>query len=974
MGNNNERSLPAWEASWIWGDGPDSPRNAWRCFRRAFVPADGGEAASVRIAADSRYVLYVNGQRVGRGPVRSWPFELPYDEYEIGHLLTPGARNVIAVLVLHYGVSTFQYLRGRGALLLQLDGVRDELGGVIATDGAWRTAVHAGYDANTSRISCQLGFQEVLDARAIDERWVEPGYDDGGWEAARVVGPVGTAPWTTLVPRPIPYLTEEPVYPSRVEALHAVRPPAWTCVLDVRAAMAPESADHANNVAFCGLLATHVALERDASLTIGVVDSGRLPVDLSVDGRRLPEDVYSGEHPERYATVELAAGEHFLLFDVTGVSHGHAFHLAMDAGGVPFEVRSPLARPDDGGGGSPTLLSPFAAIGAFDQRELIDHRPGAPLSTDHPDYARARGAASAADLAALGGWVRPVDPQLVNLQGVFAANVWKTHDEPRPVPVELQRAALPSPDPAIVPVFGGADTELVIDFGRELSGYVELVLDAPEGAIVDGCGFEYMRDGWRQHTYLVDNTFRYVCRAGRQTFASVVRRGLRYLALTIRGASRPVKLYEVKLLQSNFPVANVGRFRSSDALLNDIWTISRETTRLCMEDTFVDCPAFEQVFWVGDARNEALVNYYTFGARDIVEHCLRLVPGSAFQTPLFADQVPSGWNSVIPNWTFFWVTACLEYYRFDGGQPFVEQMWPHVRFTLDHYLALRNEQGLLERAGWNLLDWAPFEQPGDGVVTPQNMFLVKALRDAAELGEAAGDGDEAARFRAEADRLAERIDRLLWDDARSAYVDCLRKGGTPSETVSMQTHIVAYLCDIASGERKRLIERYLIEPPASFVPAGSPFMLFFYYEALAKLGRVDVMIDDIRRHYGFMIENDATSCWEMFPWSGYNKNPKLLTRSHCHAWSAAPGYFLGAHVLGVQGMAPGWTAVRVAPQPSGLAWASGSVPLPQGGRIDVSWRVSDGRKLHMRIEAPASVALTTEPPEGYEMTVETVTY
>jgi hypothetical protein len=46
-----------------------------------------------------------------------------------------------------------------------------------------------------------------------------------------------------------------------------------------------------------------------------------------------------------------------------------------------------------------------------------------------------------------------------------------------------------------------------------------------------------------------------------------------------------------------------------------------------MEDTFVDCPAYEQVFWVGDSRNEALVNYYVFGALDIVKRCLRLVPG-----------------------------------------------------------------------------------------------------------------------------------------------------------------------------------------------------------------------------------------------------------------------------------------------------------------------------------------------------------
>ena len=58
-----------------------------------------------------------------------------------------------------------------------------------------------------------------------------------------------------------------------------------------------------------------------------------------------------------------------------------------------------------------------------------------------------------------------------------------------------------------------------------------------------------MRDGWRQNTYLVDNTLRYTCQEGRQTYTSYIRRGLRYLTVTIRGAIRPVKIYEVTMAQ-----------------------------------------------------------------------------------------------------------------------------------------------------------------------------------------------------------------------------------------------------------------------------------------------------------------------------------------------------------------------------------------------------------------------------------------
>lgn len=965
-----------WEAQWIWGAGEDSPRNAWLRFRRAFVPSGGVAGAKLRVTADSRYVLFVNGVRVGRGPVRSWPFELPYDEYEVGHLLEEGKEAVIAVLVTHYGVSTFQYLRGRGGLLLELDGVCDQDGQRIKTDHTWKTTPHPSFARHASRISCQLPFTEIYDADAGDEGWTtaSAGFDDRGWQNAHVVGPVGTAPWTNVVPRPIPYLTEEPVHPARVEALRFVRPPAWSAAIDVRTAMMPDSADHANHVSFTGLLATTVVLANDAKLTIGVVDSGQLPVSVIVDGRPVPKSSYYGDdHPERYVDIDLSVGEHLILFDVTSASHGLAFHLGFDAGGASFDVRSPLpataSNPE-------AQCSPFLAVGPFDARMHLDHQPPVPSADrNHPDYLRALAVDGVASLSELDAWVRPIAAELVNLNGVFTDQVWTPVAVSQPVPIQLQQAVLPTADPAVLPVAetSGLDTEIVIDFGRELSGFVAFELDAAAGTVVDFYGYEYRKDGWTQHMYGVDNTLRYRCREGRQSYVSYVRRGLRYLTLTVRGASRPVRLYRVYLLQSNFPVADVGRFRCSDALLNDIWAISRDTTRLCMEDTFVDCPTFEQTYWVGDARNEALVNYYTFGSKDIVEHCLRLVPGSSFQTPLLADQVPSGWSSVIPNWTFFWIAACREYYEFNGDLAFVKDLWPHVQRTLRAFEEQLNEDGLIDRTGWNLLDWAPFEQPGAGIVTHQNMFFAKAMRDGAALAELAGDSEGAGRLRDKADRLAAAIDARLWDEARQAYVDCIHTDGRLSATTSMQTQIVAYLCDIAGSERRSVIERYLVSPPESFVQAGSPFMSFFYYEAFARLGRFDLMLSDMRRNYGIMVEHEATSCWEMYPWSDFNQRSKVLTRSHCHAWSAGPAYFLGAHVLGVSGAAPGWTKVRVAPQPSGLQWANGAVPLPQGGRVDVSWRVLDERILRLRVEAPAGVELDIVPPDGMTLELERAT-
>lgn len=107
-----------WRGHWIAADVPEFKVDAASMggdltpapfsrvhFRRAFeLPqaVDGPMRVPLRVSADARYLLWVNGAEVGRGPVRSQPRRLRYDEYDIAARLRPG-RNVIAVLVTYYG-------------------------------------------------------------------------------------------------------------------------------------------------------------------------------------------------------------------------------------------------------------------------------------------------------------------------------------------------------------------------------------------------------------------------------------------------------------------------------------------------------------------------------------------------------------------------------------------------------------------------------------------------------------------------------------------------------------------------------------------------------------------------------------------------------------------------------------------------------------------------------------------------------
>ena len=185
---------------------------------------------------------------------------------------------------------------------------------------------------------------------------------------------------------------------------------------------------------------------------------------------------------------------------------------------------------------------------------------------------------------------------------------------------------------------------------------------------------------------------------------------------------------------------------------------------------------------------------------------------------------------------------------------------------------------------------------------PQQLFHgAGAASDCAELAGWLGNQAAARRFRTLADRLAEAVNRKLWDAQRGAYVDSIHADGAVSTVFSQQTQTVALIAGVATGARARRCRAIVHRPPQGFVKAGSPFFEFFLLEVLAQEGRTEEFMKVIRSDWGFMIEQGATTFWEM--WS--NKSGRL-TRSHCHGWSAAPTYFLATEILGVRPTKPGF--------------------------------------------------------------------
>lgn len=924
-----------WRARWIWSPGEAAPRNFFWCVRKEFQLSRGFSKVVVALSADTHYTLWFNGQLIGHGPIRSFYGRWYYDLHDV----TPYAReglNTIAVLVHHLGIGTFQndYVRGRGrgGLIAQV-----ECDGkiVAASDASWLNVPHPAFERATARMSCQLGFDELYDARRAIGDWTMPRYDDYEWNEAVEIGEAGCEPWGELLPRPIPFLTLQWVQPKVIERARVVKPPWGAWAFDLKPYLAPDDLS-ANPRTLSGVVTTEIRADAPCVLRIGDAHHGLRDDDVRLNSELAPKE--DGLH-----TLRLQAGSNLLTIDVSRWYHDWYRYFVIEAAeDTPARLVNPLMERAD---------YPWIVLGPFDG--------------DPEGYLQARNARSVQEIRRHPK-AQSFDPMHIARAAIFAMtnhHARPTGEAPR---IEHPYASINAIDDStfIYPPQSG-DVELRFDWQREVFGYVELELEAPPGVVLDFNGFEYVDPIYPdrvQWTWGLNNTFRYITRRGWQRFFSVVKRGFRYATLTVRfpeGATEPVRLRRIGCLHSVYPYEARGAFTCSDPLLNQIYEMARETVRLCSEDTFIDCPTYEQTFWVGDSRNEALFAYTGFGDYALARRCLILAGESLKQSPLVESQVPSAWQNILTAWSLLWAIACYEHYLFTDDWEFVREIFPYVakqNQTLhERYL---NSDGLLEISAWNMLDWAPMDTPNEGVVSHQNMWLVRVWDDTAKLADVLDETTLAQTWRQWAIDLRAAINKHLWNDAKRAYTDCLKRDGSQSPVFSIQTQVVALLCDVPLPERRAVLEGYLANPPEGFVQIGSPFMTAFLLETLLNLDRRQEILERIRDDWGYMVQMGAVTCWEQFkgervPNPLHAHRTEFFTRSHCHAWSAAPAYFLPITVLGAKPLTPGWRRFELSPFLGDLRWAYGRLPLREG-RIDFALEQTEsGVRGHVVI------------PEGY---------
>ena len=215
-------------AEWIAPPGLDVGPDAYFLARRQWTIERLPSLFKLHIAAESRYVLWINGSEVGVGPARGTATVTYFDSYEIQGLLTVG-ENWISLSVYSPNTHTFKASPIQAGLLVWstvvgLDSLDRRQTGLV-TDETWQTCVAPHWSRAKGEYTFQIGWMEWQDLRAEPLGW-QVGEDTGqaGWAAA---APLGSALSSKrLVERDIPFLRSRKIAASDVNVAATV-PPKW---------------------------------------------------------------------------------------------------------------------------------------------------------------------------------------------------------------------------------------------------------------------------------------------------------------------------------------------------------------------------------------------------------------------------------------------------------------------------------------------------------------------------------------------------------------------------------------------------------------------------------------------------------------------------------------------------------------------------------------------------------------------------
>lgn len=502
---------------------------------------------------------------------------------------------------------------------------------------------------------------------------------------------------------------------------------------------------------------------------------------------------------------------------------------------------------------------------------------------------------------------------------------------------------------------------ILIDRDSLTTAYLHLTISGGKGARLEVCYAEAlfnsnMPDIWhasKPHRDIVEgklmlgNKDLFLIDGGlHRQMTTLWWRTWRYLQLTIETFDDSLTIEHIGATFTAYPFVKESHLQGNDEL-RQMEEIGWLTARLCANETYMDCPYYEQLQYFGDTRIQAMITMYNTRDSLMPRHAIEQGRMSMTADGITQSRYPSSLPQMISSYSLSWIGMLYDYWMMRDDRDWLRQYLPAARSILGWYEGyLREDMSLNRIPHWFFADWADtftYGEPNygkEGTSAYQDLVLILALREQAAMESAFGITALGNHYSNLAQRMAETIKPKYWNAQRSLLSD------TPEQnTYSQHVNVLAILADIFTPEEARTV--YSTAIADTTLAKGTFYFRYFIHLAMDKVGLADNWLDTLQP-WREQIAIGLTT-WAETP------EP---SRSDCHAWSAHLNIEFYRMLLGIHSVAPGFSKIRLTPALGDLQEVAGSIPHP-AGIIAVTYKKRNN-SLYANIALPQGITATLE--------------